>query len=107
MKTAARAADDKKADNVLILDMRGVLPITDYFLICSGETTRQVKAIAEAIEERLVAAGVKPYMREGRAEAAWVILDYIDFVVHVFRTKEREYYQIERLWKDAPEVVWR
>ncbi len=86
--------------------MRKILPITDYFLVCGAKTTRQVKAITQAIEQRLTKEGVRAYMREGQHEGTWVLLDYIDFVVHVFRYEEREYYQIERLWKDAPLVEW-
>jgi ribosome-associated protein len=86
--------------------MRDVLVITDYFIICSGNTDRQVKSIQEAVEERLAAMGVKPVRREGVQHRRWVLLDYIDVVVHVFRQEEREYYEIERLWKDAPVVEW-
>lgn len=86
--------------------MRKVFPITDYFLICSASTTRQIKAISEMIEEKLDDLGVKPFLREGDVESCWLLLDYIDFVVHVFRDKERDYYQLERLWSDAPAVDW-
>jgi ribosome-associated protein len=106
VKLAARAADDKKAEDVVILDMRKIIPITDYFLICSGETTRQVKTISMAVEEKLGVIGHRPFMREGEIESAWILMDYIDFVVHVFRNKERNYYQLERLWRDAPKVRW-
>ncbi len=88
------------------MDMSKILPITDFFLICGAKTTRQVKAISVAIEEKLAKEGIRAYMREGRREGTWVLLDYIDFVVHVFRNEEREYYQIERLWKDAPIIDW-
>jgi ribosome-associated protein len=103
---AARAASDKKAHDIMVLDMRDVLVITDYFIICSGNTDRQVKSIQEAVEEHLAAMGVKPVRREGIQHRRWVLLDYIDVVVHVFRQEEREYYEIERLWKDAPAVEW-
>ena len=103
---AARAASDKKAHDIMVLDMRDVLVITDYFIICSGNTDRQVKSIQEAVEERLAAMGVKPVRREGVQHRRWVLLDYVDVVVHVFRQEEREYYEIERLWKDAPTVEW-
>jgi ribosome-associated protein len=103
---AARAASDKKADDILVLDMRDVLVITDYFIICSGRTDRQVKSIQEAVEEHLAATGAKPVRREGVQHRRWVLLDYIDVVVHIFRQEEREYYEIERLWKDAPLVEW-
>lgn len=103
---AARAASDKKAHDILVLDMRDVLVITDFFVICSGNTDRQVRSIQEAVEEKLAALGVKPARREGVQHRRWVLLDYIDVVVHVFRQEEREYYEIERLWKDAPCVEW-
>lgn len=97
---------DKKAHDILVLDMRDVLIITDYFIICSGNTDRQVKSIQEAVEEHLAGMGVKPARREGVQHKRWVLLDYIDVVVHIFRQEEREYYEIERLWKDAPLVEW-
>ncbi|MEJ5187211.1 MAG: ribosome silencing factor [Candidatus Geothermincolales bacterium] len=103
---AARAASDKKARDILVLDMRQVFLLTDYFVICSGGTDRQVGAIQEAVEERLRELGVKPVRREGEQHRKWVLLDYLDFVVHIFRQEEREYYEIERLWKDAPLVEW-
>ena len=104
--TAARAASAKKARDVLILDMREVFILTDFFVICSGNTDRQVAAIQEAVEERLAALGVKPVRREGVRHRRWVLLDYLDIVVHIFRQEEREYYEIERLWKDAPPLEW-
>ncbi|MBA3350606.1 MAG: ribosome silencing factor [Actinobacteria bacterium] len=105
MTGAAGAAASKKAERVLVLDVSEQLGITDYFLICSGSTERQVRAIAEAVERALaVGDGVKPYRREGEREARWVLLDYVDFVVHVFRQEERDYYSLERLWSDAPQV---
>ncbi len=106
-KIAARAADVKKAEEVTIIEMREVLPITDFFVIGSGATTRQTKAIANWVETALAKEGLRPYMREGFNEGVWILLDYIDFVVHIFRNQEREYYQIEKLWKDAPIVEWR
>ncbi|MDD3717203.1 MAG: ribosome silencing factor [Actinomycetota bacterium] len=103
---AARAASDKKAHDILVMDMRDVLIITDYFIICSGKTDRQVRSIQEGVEERLAAMGVKPVRREGVQHRRWILLDYVDIVVHVFRQEEREYYEIERLWKDAPNITW-
>ena len=87
----------------MILNVSEQLAITDYFLICSGNTDRQVRTIADEIERRLVASTrVKPVRREGEREARWVVLDYIDFVVHVFHQEDRDYYELERLWSDAP-----
>jgi ribosome-associated protein len=103
---AAVAACDKKARDVIVLDMREVFILTDYFVICSGNTDRQVGSIQDAVEERLAAQKIKPARREGEHHKRWVLLDYLDVVVHIFRQEEREYYEIERLWKDAPLVDW-
>jgi len=103
---AATAASSKKADDVLVMDMRDVLILTDYFVICSGNTDRQVASIQDAVEEALRELRAKPIGREGQQHRRWVLLDYIDIVVHIFRKEEREYYEIERLWKDAPIVDW-
>ncbi len=102
---AARAASSKKAHKIVILDVSRQLVITDHFLICNGTSTRQVRTIAEEVERQMSSGfGAKPYRREGEQEARWILLDYIDFVVHVFLTDERDYYDLERLWSDA-EVV--
>lgn len=104
-RRAAGAASEKKAADVVILDVSQQLVITDYFVICSGNTDRQVRTIAESVEERLREhGGLKPYRREGEREARWVLLDYVDFVVHVFQTDERDYYDLERLWGDAERI---
>jgi ribosome-associated protein len=100
---AARAASAKKASRITILDVSGLLVITDHFLICSASNERQVRTIAEEIERRLAAgSGLKPARREGERESRWVVLDYVDFVVHVFHEEARDYYDLERLWSDAP-----
>lgn len=104
VKVAVVAAENKQAENIQILDMRETFPITDYFIIMSGSNTRKLRAIAGNVEEELAKVGIKPYMREGTPDSAWILLDYIDFVLHIFRNEEREFYQIERLWKDAPVV---
>ncbi len=102
---AAAAASAKKAERLVILDVSRRLVITDHFLNCSGNTDRQVKAIAEEIERRLLERrSVKPARREGEHGARWIVLDYIDFVVHVFHKEDRDYYDLERLWSDAPVV---
>lgn len=89
----------------MILDVSKQLVITDHFLICSGNTDRQVKTIADEVNKVLSAErGVKPFRREGEREGRWVLLDYVDFVVHVFHKEDREYYDLERLWSDAPVV---
>ncbi len=102
---AAAAAAAKKAEDILILDVSQVLVITDHFLICSGNNERQVRTIADEIEKRLLESRrIKPVRREGERESRWVVLDFIDFVVHVFHKEDRAYYELERLWSDAPVV---
>ena len=102
---AAEAASSKKAEDVVILDVSQQLVITDHFLICSGNSDRQVRTIADEVEHRLrEEASLKPYRREGESEARWVLLDYVDFVVHVFQKEDRDYYDLERLWSDAPRI---
>jgi len=98
---AIQAASDKKAENIVALDLRGVASFTDYFLICSGTSTRQVQAIAEAILEKLEEHGTRPLHVEGEVVAQWILIDYGDLVVHVFEQSAREYYDLERLWRDA------
>ena len=99
---AAAAASSKKAERIVILDVSKQLVITDHFVICSGNTDRQVRTIADAVESHLIETHkVKPYRREGEREGTWILLDYVDFVVHVFRKEERDYYELERLWSDA------
>ena len=104
--TAARAAAAKQAVDVTILDVHDLIVITDYFVIASGETDRQVKTIVEEVERAVRDIGEKPIRREGDADSRWVLLDYIDVVVHVFAQEEREYYDLERLWRDAPRLDW-
>ncbi len=106
-KEAARAADDKKAEDVHIMDMRDALGITDFFVIASGRNERHVRRIQEAVEERMREEGVKPARRAGERFARWILLDYLDFVVHIFLEAERSFYDLERLWKDVPVVEWR
>ncbi len=104
---AARASSDKQADDVVILDVHELIVITDFFVICSAGNRRQVKTVIENVEERLRdQLGVRPVRREGEADAGWWLLDYIDVVVHVFGTDERSYYDLERLWRDAPRLTW-
>jgi ribosome-associated protein len=103
---AARAAAAKQAEHITILDVHGLIVITDYFVVCSGETERQVRTIVEEIEKALRDLGRKPVRREGESERRWVLLDYVDLVVHVFTEQEREYYDLERLWGDAPRSAW-
>lgn len=104
--TAARAAAAKQAADVAILDVHELIVITDYFVICSGQTDRQVKTIVEEVEKAVRELGEKPTRREGETDSRWVLLDYVDVVVHVFAQQEREYYDLERLWRDAPRLRW-
>jgi ribosome-associated protein len=101
---AARAAASKQGQSVAILDVRELITITDYFVITSGTSDRQVKTIAEEIERSLKAVGVRPVRVEGESGARWILLDYVDVVVHVFHEEERDYYRLETLWQDAPRV---
>ncbi len=102
---AAEAASAKQARDVLVLDVSEPLVISDYFVICSGSNDRQVRAVAEAVERACRDHGVHVLRREGEREARWILLDFVDFVVHVFLQEEREYYDLERLWRDAPVVA--
>ena len=103
--SAAHAAAGKAASRIALIDVSELLVITDLFLICSGRNERQVRTIAEEIERRMVEAhGRKPIRREGERESKWVVLDYVDFVVHVFLEEQRAYYDLERLWSDAPVI---
>jgi ribosome-associated protein len=101
---AAIAAEDKLATDVVALDVSEQLVITDVFLLASAPNDRQVKAIVDAIEEALLGLGAKPVRREGTREGRWVLLDYVDLVVHVQHAEEREYYSLERLWRDCPQL---
>ncbi len=100
----AEAADGKKAFNILILDLRGLTFITDYFVICSGSNITQVSAIADGIGQLLAKSGAHPSHVEGEADASWVLMDYGDVVVHIFDEQTRIYYSLEKLWGDAPRV---
>jgi ribosome-associated protein len=103
---AARAASSKKAQDVVVMEVRDLIVITDFFVLASGTTDRQVRTVAQEIENALRSQGMKPVRREGQREGRWVLLDFVDFVAHVFHQEERDYYGLERLWSDAPLVEW-
>ena len=103
---AARAAAEKQAQDIVVLDVRELIVITDYFLIASGTSDRQVRTIAEEIDRAVRAKGLKAVRREGEREGHWALLDFVDFVAHVFLDKDREFYDLERLWSDAPVLEW-
>ena len=107
VRLAAAAADDKKATDIVIIDVGEVFAVSDYFLIASGSNPRQVHAIVDGIEERLSRdGGPKPVRVEGKEEREWVLMDYGSFVVHVFHQEQREFYQLEKLWGDRPRLDW-
>ena len=101
IRLAVEAAQDKQAVDVTVLKLSGTVAFAEYFLLCSGESSPQIRAIAEAIEERLQQHGVRVAHREGKVGAEWVLLDYGGFIVHIFSPRAREYYDLERLWRSA------
>ena len=103
-EAAVSAAADKLASDLVILDVSEQLVITDCFVLASAPNDRQVRAVVDAVEERLLQLGAKPVRREGERDGRWVLLDYVDIVVHVQHSEERTYYSLERLWKDCPEL---
>ena len=103
-RRAARAALDKRATDLVVLDVRRVSSVADYFVLCSGKSTTHVESISEAIREDLKTDGTRPLHAEGVALSGWILLDYGDVLVHVFLEDTRAYYALERLWGDAPAV---
>jgi len=102
--TAAQAALDKKAEGLALLDLTEMGSITDYFLVCHGRSGRQVQAISDEIEFRLKHEDCRPGHIEGYAAGEWILLDYLDFVVHIFTEERRRFYDLEKLWSDAPRI---
>lgn len=101
---AVHAAEDKKAHDLVVLDLRKAAGFTDYFVICAGTNPRQIRAIADAVMESLSSLGVKPAHVEGYTRSEWVLLDYFDFIVHIFAPETRTFYGLERLWGSAERV---
>jgi len=99
------AASDKKAQDIVLLDVRRISSLADYFVICSAAADRQIRAIAEAVEEALDAVDVPPYKREGSPDDGWVLLDYGDVIMHIMAAEQRAYYRLEQLWEQAQIVV--
>ncbi|OES44306.1 ribosome silencing factor [Domibacillus iocasae] len=104
LHAVTKAADDKRAENITALNMDGISPIADYFVICHGNSDKQVQAIAREVKEKAEELGMEIKRMEGFDEARWVLIDIGDVVVHVFHRDERVYYNLERLWGDAPHV---
>jgi ribosome-associated protein len=104
-RKAVEAASEKQASNIVLLDVRGSCTFTDFFVICSGESSRQIRSIANDIEGALKKEGVLPHHHEGSLESGWYLLDYTDVVVHIFGAKERDLYNLEELWSDAKVVL--
>jgi ribosome-associated protein len=104
VKLAAHYADEKKASDILVLRLSAITEFTDYFVICSGNSTRQTQAIADEITEQLKKVKIRPLQTEGYNTAQWILIDYGIFVVHVFTEEARRYYDLERLWRDAERV---
>jgi ribosome-associated protein len=107
LRVAIEAAQNKKAANVTLLDMKGLGAFTDYFLLCTGFSSPQLQAISDAIEEQLKKQGLRPSHREGRSGSEWLLLDYGSFIVHIFSERLREYYDLERLWRTARRTEFR
>ena len=101
---AARAASAKKATEIAVLDLQEIASFTDYFMICTGANARQTQAVSNGVEEELKKVGKRPLHIEGYSNAEWILLDYGDFIVHVFSSAARRFYDLERLWRDAKRV---
>jgi ribosome-associated protein len=104
LKIAVQAADDKKAHDLVVLDISQIASFASYFLLCTGDSSRQMQAIADEVETKLKAIGIRPSHREGYQNAEWILLDYLDLVVHIFSKNARVYYDLERLWRDGKKL---
>ena len=104
LMAAVAAALDKKAENLVVLDLTKASAFTDFFMICTGTNRRQAQAIADAVQESLAKRGSKPALIEGYARGEWILIDYFDFIIHVFMPATREFYSLEKLWGDAEQI---
>ena len=104
VRLAMTAAQEKKAQDIAALDVRGLSSVTDYMIVCTGSSDTNVRAIAESVQEKLAAKGERPLSVEGLQEGTWVLMDYVDFVIHVFHLEKRVLFALEDLWKDAPRL---
>lgn len=104
LRIAVHAADNKKAHDLVALDISGIASFTNYFLLCTGDSSRQMQAIADEVEKRLKASGIRPSHIEGYQNSEWILMDYIDLVIHIFSKSARAYYDLERLWRDGKKL---
>lgn len=105
-KKAAQLIDSKKGEDVRVLQIGTLTTIGDYFVVATGNSTTQVKALADEVDEKMSAEGIEPERIEGYSTASWILMDYKDVIVHIFLKETREFYALERLWGDAPETAW-
>jgi ribosome-associated protein len=104
-RKAVEVASDKQATDIILLDMRGLCTFADYFVICSGDTHRQIKAVYEEIDRALGKEGIALRRREGTVDSGWILMDFGDVIIHIFASAEREYYKLERLWSKAIPLI--
>jgi ribosome-associated protein len=104
-RRAVEAASEKQATDIVMLDMRGICTFADYFVICSGDTQRQIEAICEEIDEVMGREGIAPNSREGADDSGWILMDFGDVIIHIFTETEREFYKLEKLWSEATPLV--
>lgn len=106
LRAACKVIDDKKGEDILILDVRKLSSVTDYYVIATGANARHLKALADEAQRALKDSGVRPYRQSGTPESGWLVVDFLDFVVHLFLARSREEYALETLWKDAPRIAF-
>ena len=104
--SAARIARDDNSEDIIILDLRGVSPVTDYFVICTGSSGRQLQSVADHIAKHGRSVGQRVWRVAGKQQAKWIVMDFVDVVVHLFDPKHRQYYDLELIWGEAPRVKW-